>query len=244
MKPIHTIVIVVAGSVIGVLAFIAFPELLKPRMDPKIFELSYEFLLVTVIGGVVSLVYKQFEAERAQREKQLEMERVRRDAERKLRADLHADVVRAYNSAKKIRRVLRATAIERSPDAADPRVHPGPYNEQMQALIDTQLDFEAFVHRVRSNPTLYAAAPSLKAALTRVEDYLSKIVTEYEGSFGVFKTYVGSPPLSQFPRLSDLVGPYENSLFSAEFKQPFLSAISDLESRISNPDAVQDEPRA
>jgi hypothetical protein len=86
------------------------------------------------------------------------------------------EVIQAYNEAKKVRRLLRAKARDKS--TKDALVLTQPYGEQMLILLDTQLDFEALKTQAQSNLQLFPANSGVETELASIEKYLNKIVDE------------------------------------------------------------------
>jgi hypothetical protein len=79
---------------VGVLAFLLFGEHIKKLLEGGVYKLTYQFLL---LGGVVSLLYKEFSDER------------NRDQERRiLLRKMHSELLDVFNSAKLVHRTLRA----------------------------------------------------------------------------------------------------------------------------------------
>src|SRR4029077_3709866 len=114
---------VVALSLLGIIAFLVKPAQIKEHLGEDVFKLTYQFLLLVVIGGALSLIYQEFQHHREEESKAFERERddvakkkerdaATREAERSLQRQLLTEVVEAYNAAKKVRRLLRAKATE------------------------------------------------------------------------------------------------------------------------------------
>jgi hypothetical protein len=200
----------------GAAAFIIWRSSVEGYLGPDVFKLSYEFLLITIVGGAVSAIYKQFQQDRDERA-----------AERALQIDLLNESVRTYNAAKKARRLLRAKAIE----PVVHLVHRDAYDNQMQDLMDAQLGFESFVERVKANPVLF---PGLEVDFVEIQSYLNKILDQYINC--LFK-FSGSPPtlpLTSLSELKDFVAPYKKgSAFDTNFKRPFDRITKALQSLIT-----------
>lgn len=223
-------------AVVGVAIFIVWPGPLKQKLDTEVFRLTYQFLLIGILGGVVSLLYKGFESEREQALKQKERDReqalrqkedehARRDARRRLQREFHSEFIQTYNATKKVRRLLRARAgfTMTALDAES-------YDEQMQHLIDAQLNFEFFVYRARSNPDLFSNV-SLAPDLERMEKYLNGIINEYESKFSDFAKRQETIPVdSQFSKLKEFIGSTPSAKdFKSDFKDCFHKVVVELE---------------
>jgi hypothetical protein len=198
----------------GAAAFIIWRSSVEAYLGSEIFKLSYQFLLITIVGGAVSALYKKFQADRDERA-----------AGRSLQREFLSESVRTYNAAKKARRLLRAKAIESG------AVHRDAYDNQMQDLMDAQLGFESFVERVEASPALY---PGLKNDFKVMEEYLDEILDEY--SKNLFK-FSGSPPtlpLKSLSQLEKFVASYTTgSAFDTKFKRPFDRVTTALQNLIT-----------
>lgn len=208
-------------GLIGVLLFLIFGIQIKKHVEEKVFESTYQFFLITIVGGGVSLVYEAYRREHEARERQKEIQR-----------NLRSNLISGFNSAKQIRRLLRARAVRIDLDTGKEIVLGEEYSRELDKLIDAQLSFELAVHVVRSEPGLFEAssssdtAPDLAAKLESVEDYLNEIITEYEN---YYKTFTGKPAVKDFselPKLREFIG---SSSEAKELKErvitPFYQAL-------------------
>jgi hypothetical protein len=211
-----SIIAVTFVALAGVAAFIVWRPAIESSLGTDAFKLTYQFLLVSVVGGAVSAIYKEFQRQRDEQTKRTEQSAATREAKRTLQRQFLTDGVAAYNAAKKARRLLRAKAIEPGPNA---QIHRQPYDDQMQALMDAQLAFEALVERVRASPTLF---PGLESDFDAIEKYLSEILKEYESRLSQF---TGTPPtlvLTSAAKLAEFTANYSpGSDFDVKFKQQF-----------------------
>jgi len=208
-----------------------FHSTLFDRLDREVFKLTYEFLLLIVIGGAVSLVYKTFEIEKEKRE-----------ANRNFMRELHNDIVKTYNGVKKVRRLLRAKARDRIIQEDAYQILAKPYGKQLIALNDLQLDFEYFKFVVKNHPSLFSRRDylekeegtshekvqptnkenlNLETDLKSMEGYLHDIVKEYEDHFlEVFKA--GVMKLERLHFLNEFLSRKDDEKeFNQEFKMPF-----------------------
>ena len=207
----------------GTIAFLLWPNRVRALIDNNdVFKLTYEFLLIGVIGGALSLFYQN-----VQRQREI------REAERGLQRQLLREVIQAYNDAKRVRRLLRAKARD-NPAMKDTLVRAQPYDEQMQILLDVQLDFEAFKHQAQSNSLLFPADSGVQADLDSIEKYLNEIVGEYETHFSLF---TGGPPptlpLARLCKLKDFIAKRQDGThFDKRFKGPFHSVVAALQKLI------------
>jgi hypothetical protein len=61
------IIAVVTAALIGIAGFIAYPNVAKAIFgEGKIYELTYQFLLISVIGGSIAWLFKEIDRLRGQ----------------------------------------------------------------------------------------------------------------------------------------------------------------------------------
>jgi len=213
----------------------------------EIFKTTYQFLLLTVIGGLVSLIYTQLtkamEEIRLSKEKAREQNRLleekaqeQRSTKRDLQIGFYTKFIGAYNSAKRARRILRATARESAQGMILVRINP--YGKELQTLIDIQLQFETLIDEVEARPDLFFSignANNLKSNLSSIEEYLNDIVDEYENLYQIQTGNSSSLPITKLPKLAEFIGKYRNAVdFQNRFKKPAREITGELLKLISD----------
>lgn len=197
------------------------------------FKLTYPFLLLVVLGGAISLVYKEFSSERnAVRAIQ---ERLRNEAQRRRERwmALSRDLIETYSNSKRIRRLLRARALKKrgggSPEgvAAEMMLDVAVYDKLIQELNDVQLSFETQARLAEADTSLETVAPGTRKHLRSIEKYLNRIIQENEDNLPTFTA--DSVSLKSLPALKKYVGSYRDlHEFKAEFKEPLLAILTSL----------------
>lgn len=262
-KPFDSKIGVVAGiaiflAIVGIIFFILFNKNLQDFLGTEIFKLSYQFLLLVVIGGAVSLIFTEYTKAKEQRLKDTEKDEERKlkekekwesknNEERILQHKFYNDFIQAYDSAKKIRRLLRSRARILSQDAGTNSeaivIKTLRYDEQMQVLTNVQLQFEFFCEEVQSNRHLFSGVDELKNLsqdLKKIESYLNKIVGEYEDCYKSlpnqsFIDDVPTIPIKNLPKLGEFIGKYENATsFKTEFKKPAKNVVAGLQKLLTS----------
>jgi hypothetical protein len=216
------IVVMILVALGAVAAFLVWGPQIKVRLAPEVFNLTYEFLLVVVIGGAVSLLYGRFAAER-------DLARERRAALRQM----HTELLAAYNAAKRVRRKLRAHVGYSSGLGVTPgaRVEAGEYERQMDALMDAQLTFEVYAKRAADSKLWFLHGETLGKELGKIEKYLNAIIDEYEKEFKHFAGAPPSRPLTELGTLAEYIGPTpETGGFKTQFKDAAAKTLSTLAS--------------
>lgn len=131
------ILAVIGLVIVLIFLFITEPETTKQVLgnNDELFKQTYQFLLTSVIGGGVALVFKRLDRFREMRKSLREM---------------LTEVLQAFNQAKTVRRHLRAQLGNvRSVDPEE-RLSAELYDNQMDLLSDAQLVFEIYAKRAKS----------------------------------------------------------------------------------------------
>jgi len=220
MKHTLRVLSVVAGlSVLGIICFLLWPAELRERYGDEVFKLTYQFLLLVVIGGALSFLYQEFQHQREQREAELVLQR-----------QFLADLLEVNHAAMKVRRLLQAKAREYVPATKVTLLHAKPYEEQMLALIDVHLDFQSLESRAESISLSHPITAELAANLRSIDKYLSDIVSEYADHFSAF---TGQPPtrqLNELRHVADFIAKFNpKSTFFDAFRKPFRAAVGTLQ---------------
>ncbi len=226
-----TIRVTIVLAAIGVVAFIISTFTLTPSFFPDVFKLTYQFLLLIVFGGAVSWLFTEYSKKQEEKQKAKEKQQEKRAEEKVLVRKLYSDLIQAYNSAKRVRRLLRATARCLSPNQNDDdaiMITIEPYHKQMQALIDIQLQFETFKDEVEINPALSSENADLKTLqetlkrnLGSIEEYLNDIVDEYEKVYKLHRNTTPTLPISKLPKLGEFIEKYSSgSDLATKFIRP------------------------
>jgi hypothetical protein len=241
----YVAILITVTATTGVILFIVFHNvLLKDKfLGTETYKLTYQFLLIVVVGGCISLLFtlyikarenldKEIEHEKEYLEKQKEKQENKDKEVRQIQHQFYNDFLQAYNNVKKIRRFLRATARKISTNASGQQVihiKVARYSELMSELISLQLRFEYFYDEIDSNKGIFKGVDnivSLLANIKNIEEYLNSIVGEYESCYNLYPnqsfiddvTYI---PVDSLPKLSEFIEKYKDAV---EFKQQFKDA--------------------
>ncbi len=214
-------IMVVAGMG-GVIAFLVFGVQLKKILQPEVFGQTYQFLLLVVVGGAVSYLFKESSEKR------------NRDQERRaLLRKMHSDLLDAFNAAKLVRRILRSR-IGYSPNQDEMNKHVikvADYREQMDILMQSQLKFEVYAKQASQPGLFFAQGSNLKTECGKIEEYLRDVIREYEINLTNFSEALPTRQLGDLPKLAEFIGPLEKGQpFDLKFKRPFKAALSALSS--------------
>ena len=230
-------IVAITFSILGVATFIIWQDYFSSVLDIELFKLSYQFLLIVVIGGGVSFLFSVYIKLREEIKQENETAETKKNERMALQRKFHIDFIQAYNSIKKIRRLLRARARIKSSDNGNIiMIVIKRYDEQLQALITLQLQFEFFREEIGSNEDLFNVDDKAKFILSieTVESYLNKIVSEYEECYQAFpdKSFSDDGQIlrvEKLERLNDFIGKaYDAPEFNNEFKMPAKYVIESM----------------
>jgi len=218
--------LVIALGLIGVILFFAFSKFLSFHLHIELFKLSFQFLLIVVLGGAVTLVFTNHTKEKEQRIKDREKSEARISEIKNALHKFHNEFVQSYNSVKYIRRMFRArsriSSIETLIDIKT-------YDLLMQELTKNQLQFEFYIDEAESNPKLFEdkiVNEQLQEKIKLMRDYLNDLVTEYENCYKLFPEHyylsgVQTVHLKKLPVLAGFIIKYADAEdFKSKFRKP------------------------
>src|SRR6266404_736641 len=213
------LILVVTLAMLSAAAFVVFGKSIRRLLEDDVFKLTYQFILMAVIGGALSLFYQRVTFDRDLAQK----------SDARLR-EMHKELLDAFNLAKRVRRVLRAS-LEIRPMQTPPSevLTAAKYETEIIALMDAQFTFETFAKRSEDNELWFTNGEVLAKPLRLIEKYLNRIIQEYEGSL---RTFSGTPSSKALVDLSDLAEFLEplraGGRFELQFKVPFRDALNSL----------------
>jgi len=147
-----------------------------------IYELTYQFFLIVVIGGVVggflSLAFRAYEEKQKSIAETEAINRARRDAKKTLLGNLYSDLIVLYNDAKKVRRILKAKSklIDRARV-----INFTEYEKNLIVLEDVQLKLEQHIKEIEASADILDGKTTVfKKNLIIMEKYLRLITERYE----------------------------------------------------------------
>ncbi|MBL8266960.1 hypothetical protein, partial [Steroidobacter sp.] len=200
------IVVMTLVAVAAIVALIAWKEALDQRLGVEGYKQILQFSLITVIGGLVSVLYGEFKREQEQRAL--------------YRAHLlgfYNGLLGQYNKSKKLRRLLRALVAKSSVlSAADCEAR---YTELLMQLEEVQLEFESCRRQVEVQGRVFPQHDFIVPLLETMQHSLRGVVREYEdGKFA----HCGSISFTDLPHLRQyLVETADGGTFVAEVSRPF-----------------------
>lgn len=214
-----SVTIVLTAALVGVVIFLVYDSEIKKRLEDDVFRITYQFLLIVVLGGAVSLLLKNLSSER-------DISRERRSALR----EMHSELLTSFNVVKRVRRTLRAR-VGYSKEGLDPRslVAVSVYEEKIEDLMDAQLNFEIYTKRAADSHLWFENGAALATELGDVESYLNEIIEEYENELSNFEANPSGRLLKCLPVLSEFIGPYNQAIgFKSKLTKPFKRALLEL----------------
>ena len=224
---ILTLVIVTSAGV-GIICFILFRKTLSDDMvlGESLFRLTYQFLLFAILGGAISLLFKN-----------IQVERERRETRRITQQKLYSGLVAAFHEGRAVRRLIRARALQTIEEGSGDSlrklriVKQNPYDEQMAQLNSVLSEIELLRYEVEADEKSFGSISGLNDSLETVEKYLTEIVAEYQNKFRDFED--GSFSLPNLPKLEKFVFDVKyDKTFKQKFTDPMHNAIGKLRNAI------------
>lgn len=208
-----------------------FGKKIGNHLEPEVFKSSFQFLLLVVVGGGVSLLYDRFSKEKELEEKRFLAERELKEKQRDLIRQMHSELLKAFNDAKRVRRKLRAHVGYSSDRGLSPgsTVRLAEYKAAMEALMDAQLTFEVYAKRAEKPELGFVGGQELADDLRKVEGYLNEIIDEYEAKAVGFQNEPSGMALKELFALEEFIGPREeDKKFNDKFKHAFRDVLDGL----------------
>ena len=183
----------------------------------KILELTTQMVLVAVLGGVLVQVYIKWHS--------------RESSMNEFRKATAEAVIREYSTAKRVRRLLRASCIQ---DPMGDKKNPWTdvpvtaYDMHMGTINDVQLALELVKRRLRFFHAVFQNPNDLSLMAEAMEKYLGHIITEYEKHRNPTLKR-DSIPLSELHRLRSFIWKEDKGGDFASFGEPFDKLMELLE---------------
>jgi hypothetical protein len=215
-------ILILALAILGTSILVLRGHEFANYLQEDVFVLLAQLILVSGIGGVISLALAEFTRAREKRQ-QL------RDLQRKTFSDL----VEAYHEVKRLRRLLRARAVQLGPSGTKDIVDRDVYDTLLERLNDVQLQCEFYKRYAKGNQDIYGAAgPELVANLKQAEKFLGKVISEWEKNLARFSGDPPVSPLAKLPRLAEFIDEAEKG-FDPSVAQPIQNAFRSLAKEIA-----------
>jgi hypothetical protein len=231
----------IAGSAVislgAAAALIVWHETINTLLGAEAYKTLLQFFLVVVLGGGVSLLFQAFNREADRQAERLRLRQLHATGVQETRQRYLRELVDQYNSVKRVRRLLRATALTHAPVLMDRSVRVARYDELMQSLLGAQLSLETMARTMPTDGSVFASVPELTGAVRAAEEYLRGLITEYEEA----RPQAVQPEIGirMLPELAVFLGPYADAeRFRVEFVQPMNTVLALVERTITEPAPV------
>ena len=175
------------------------------------FEVAKSLLqlgVVAVVGAFVSWAMTEYQLAQSRYEYREEL----------LTSTL-SRAVAAYSRAKRARRLLRARSG--AAPGGPGLIRLDDYDRFMEMVNDAQLELESLKGDVKTSEPAFASADSVFCFFKSMEEYLGKVVKEYEMTRHTIPDSNSSVQVRQLEALSDFLGPANASLFKREVIDPY-----------------------
>jgi hypothetical protein len=176
-----------------------------------------QFLLVGVLGVLISLLVQNFNR---QRDKEVLVN--------ELRKTVLTDLITAYSDTKKARRILMGNRL------SDERLTYAIYDEQIKNIIATQLAFELITHQITTHKDYFGVnSEAIIRNVTAMEKYLGAIIDEYKDSLKGEARIPATLAIASLPKLSSSMGKeQEANNFLKEFVEPYRSTVAEIRKQV------------
>ncbi len=196
-------VTLLVSFVVGLLFFI-FGSNIKNSLDSQIVDSTYQFFLLTVVGGGGTLFFDSYRQNLQADKDEAEVQRENRDRRREIQRSLRSDLIKAFNEIVKVKRLLTAEAIVGGTSQDGEFLIGEEYKKQINTLIDSQLSIE-FAYRVIAGEDNLFQDEELVDSLKTINNYLRGIIDEFERSYRKFSEDCLVISLNEFPELSKFI---------------------------------------
>ncbi len=140
---------------------------------PKSHESTTQFLFGAVVGGGITVGFRQIEASRTYKRQQADRARERRDVQREAMSAFYKSFVDVHLACKKVRRTLRANEN----GGQCPR---SVFERLMGELQDVQLNLESLKGEAQIHKVLFGIDQTLESTIGTAEKYLGRVLKQYE----------------------------------------------------------------
>ncbi len=218
MNRLAAFLLILAGAALSGLLIIGLSWPVND-LATETYKALLQLALIAVAGHVVSILITKANNER--------QDLLRAND---LRNGLLDRLNKSFVEVKRVRRVIRATAEKiQVGNNRQLYLEKGKFHDFLQSINDAQLELELVSKDVESNKALFPDADSLIARLDSMEEYLNRIIDEYEHSIiQPVKSPANSYFLGHFSKLSDFLGTYKTSTFRKEFVHTYYSSLESI----------------
>lgn len=186
------------------------------KLGLKMGEFIIQMILLVVAGGVFVQSYNRGQSKKA--------------AINDFRKTTLHSLIKAYSETKKARRTLRARVepcgVGETTESIEAISYKA-YDEHMSTINDTQLSLEVIKRELDVFASAFDKAELLIECVGIMEDYLGRIVDEYEKTLKLFHGQ-SSIPLTRLQHLSAFIGKGESSDFST-FSKAFHQSLKRIQ---------------
>ena len=205
------------AAVGGIIFLVVSKRAVKDSLEFEIAKVLAQFLLVGVLGVLISLLVQNYNR---QRDKEVLVN--------DLRKTVLNDLIKAYSDTKRARRILMSNRL------ADGILTYQIYDEQIRNVITTQLAIELIAHQIKTHEAYFGKqVKSIIDNVTRMEKYLGGIIGEYKD---VLKEEAQIPTIlsvASLPNLNSSMGKEkEENNFGKEFVEPYRSAVAEIRKQV------------
>jgi len=206
-----------AAAVGGIIFLVASGRAVKESVEFEVVKVLVQFLLVGVLGVLISLLVQNYNR---QRDKEVLVN--------ELRKTVLTDLITAYSDTKRARRILMGNRL------SGERLTYKIYDEQIRNIITTQLALELITHQLKTHEAYFGRnAKSIIDNVTRMEKYLGEVIDEYKDVLKGEAQVPTTLAIASLPRLSSSMGrEKEANNFGKGFVKPYRSTVAEIRKQV------------
>ena len=179
-KLVVGLVLVSVTSVVIVALMAALGTVTPNTLWFEVAKIVLQVGLVSAFGAALSLLTYEYQQEAQRTEKAREDDILRRESQQELLRSVLARAATTYIDVKRARRFLRGSAMTADPSGGTV-VIAVPYDQQIAAINDAQLEFEVLADDMRGAQSAFpSVAMTLAERFDDIENSLNRLISEYE----------------------------------------------------------------
>jgi hypothetical protein len=216
-------VLVLIITCVVAFVLIAWGKEISTKLNKEVFTLLAQLVLISGIGGFVSLAITEFTRAREKRQQ-----------ERELARKIFSDLVETYNETKRVRRLLRAQARSWDEKSKEYVVDKAEYVTLLQRLNDAQLQFEFYARYTKGNQKIFGInSQKIAANIKLAEKYIGKIISEWEDNLPTFHGDPAAKLLDELTILHKFIDDADKG-FEAGVAGPVSNVLIDMAKAINS----------
>lgn len=200
----------------------------------ELLKFLLQLLSVVVIGGCVSLLLANHNRERARDDAAADEARQQARTNAEFKREIRKRFIEVYTETKKIRRLLRASTRTVTESGSEVGLLPREeYIAYAIELNELQLEIEVLRREIKADAALFANAETIRGHASKMEEYLRRIVREFELRLPVVPE--AGCQIQDLPALKGFMDYSSTGTFDTLFAAHFPAILDALRAEIFKP---------